>query len=74
MPSKTITYNGVELVVVYSKTGKHMPATFTDPEEFPEVVITSIEVGGVNIKFIIGELYQDEIYDILFDIIMDEEN
>lgn len=76
MPSKTITYNGIELIVKYSITGKHLPATTLDPEEFPEVKIISITagVGNVDILPIIGELYQDEIYDIVFDMIMDDEN
>lgn len=74
MPSKTITYYGIVLEVFYSKSGKHLPATSSDPEEFPEVSITSIQVEDVNIQPIVGELYQDEIYDTLFTIIMDEEN
>lgn len=73
MPSSVITYYDIELVVEYSVTGKHLPATALDPEEFPDVSITAIRVGNVNILPIVGELYQDEIHDIIFEIILDNE-
>ena len=50
------------LVDVYATVeGKYYPATFTDPEEFPEVVIQEISYKGVALPDVWMEVFAEEV-------------
>ena len=61
---KKITVQGVEFTVTYFMTGFYIPASIDGPEENPEVEITNILVGGVDLADdFLGEWLVDKLYE-----------
>ncbi len=50
---------GVSVKVGYDFYGENIPATLTDPAEFRELEIESVELNGVEI----GNIIKDELFD-----------
>ena len=62
---KTINYHGVDLVLAYTVDGVFIPATQTNPAEYPEVEIHRVMAGDLNIIPILLECQMDDIYELL---------
>jgi hypothetical protein len=64
---KEIEYLGVKLTVHYTAEGKYYPQTCDYPEEFPEIIITRVFAGDVDISGIFLDCQFDDLYKILED-------
>lgn len=62
-----IEYLGVKLEVIYTVDGHYIPATQYEPEEHPEINITKVFAGDVDISGIFLEQQWDDIYELLND-------
>lgn len=57
-----IEYQGTPLTVIVDITGKHLPETRYDQEEFPEVEVLKIYAGDTDI---IGIFYDSQLEEII---------
>lgn len=62
-----INYLGVELVVNFEIDGKFIPHTCDYPAEHPELNITKVFAGDVNITDILLDCQLDDLYELLND-------
>jgi len=62
-----IEYQGVPLTAVVEITGKYLPATQIDPEEFPETELIKVYVGDTDIIGIFYDSQLEEIYNLCLD-------
>lgn len=60
-----INYLGVELLIHFEIDGQHIPATREYPAEYPEVEITKVFAGDVEISNILLEPQWNDIYELL---------
>lgn len=56
-----INYQGVDILVTLEITGKHLPATLLDPEEFPDVEVIKVYAGDTDIVGIFYDVQLEEI-------------
>ena len=56
-----INYQGVDLLVTLEITGKHLPATLTDQEEFPDIEVIEVYAGDTDIIGIFYDVQLEEI-------------
>jgi hypothetical protein len=61
----TLNYRDVEVEIKYDTYGKYIPATWSDPAEYPDVEIFAVFYKGVDILPILSYEDQDEIYELL---------
>ena len=64
---QTVQYNGIDLTLAFTVSGKYYPATQYEPEEYPEVEIQEITLknNDTNIYDLFIEDQIDQIYDLL---------
>lgn len=65
----TVDINGIDLDIEYVVSGKYMPATRYDPEEYPEVEIYNICVSDskIDIQDLLSEYQMEIINQAIFD-------
>jgi hypothetical protein len=62
-----VKYRGIELWLKFNVSGVYYPATLETPEEYPEVEITEILAGDVDIMPLLLEEQENEIYELLYE-------
>ena len=62
-----INYQGVDLLVTLEITGKHLPATLIDPEEFPDIEVIKVCAGDIDIIGIFYDVQLEEIRTLCLD-------
>jgi hypothetical protein len=64
---QTVKYNGIDLTLAFTVSGKYYPATQYEPEEYPEVEIQEIMVSDsdINIYNLFLDDQIEEIYTLL---------
>lgn len=68
MQYKDIELYGVLLTVCYVEHGGYMPATYLDPEEFPDIEIISIcaQDSNIDLQNVINEKFVNSIIEELY--------
>lgn len=68
MQYKDIELYGVSLTVCYVEHGGYMPATYLDPEEFPDIEIISIcaQDSNIDLQNVINEKFVNSIIEELY--------
>ena len=64
---QTVKYNGIDLTLAFTVSGKYYPATRYEQEEYPEVEICEIKLADneVDIIDLFLESQLEEIYNLL---------
>ena len=62
-----IKYREEEVEVEYSLYGTYIPATYENPEEYPDVIIDAVYYNEVNILPLLSYEDQEEISETLID-------
>lgn len=63
----TVIYREIELVITVIITGEYSSATYYEPEEYPDVQITSIRVSDSEVNII--ELFSDDDLDMIYELL-----
>jgi len=63
----TVKYYGIHLTIDYTLEGKYYPATYEQPEEFPDIIVNSIkaEDSEIDLREVLGWEKVDEIIDLI---------
>ena len=60
-----VTYRGIELWLKFKVSGGYYPATLETPAEEPEIEITEILAGDVDVYELFSDNQLEEIYQLL---------
>lgn len=60
MSRETVSYKGVDIDVHYDVEGTYMPATETDPAEYPLCVVRKMEINGVDVTRLLADTRTEE--------------
>lgn len=64
--------DGIPCRVRYTLIGEHYPATRTTPEEWPEIMMTVLDLNGRPAKWLESKMTDQDVRQI-FDVIYDQE-
>lgn len=60
MSRETVSYKGVDIDVHYDVEGTYMPATETDPAEYPLCVVRKMEINGADVTRLLADTRTEE--------------
>ena len=60
MSLEVIEYMGVDIAVHYDVDGYYMPATDTDPAEYPLCVVRKLEINGTDVTRLLSNTRAEE--------------